>query len=144
MNATDRAKDLLQRCNLRITPMRVQVLEEFIDAGNNALSSQSIEQQIDQIDRITLYRTLKTFNDAGLIHQAMDGSGKVKYALCSDDCSTHHHHVDQHAHFYCSECERTLCLEATAFPEVNLPSNYLLDNCQLVLSGICSDCNSSS
>jgi len=139
---------LLKHGNLRTTSTRRRVLEKFIIAGNKALSSYELEQTFkeevekngsEKIDRITLYRTLKTFEESGIIHQAVDVSGKSKYAICSEDCSTHQHD-DHHAHFFCKKCEKTVCLDDVKIPVINLPKKYQLEDSQLVLSGICDEC----
>ncbi|MEM1121384.1 MAG: transcriptional repressor [Bacteroidota bacterium] len=139
---------LLKHGKLRATSTRRRVLEKFILAGNQALSSYELEntfkeevasQGAEKIDRITLYRTLKTFEEVGIIHQAVDISGKSKYALCSADCSMHSHD-DHHAHFFCKKCEKTVCLDEVKIPKVNLPQNFQLEDSQLVLSGICNKC----
>ena len=139
MEIEQQIADLLKHGKLRTTATRKLVLKEFLAAGNQALTSNEIEKKFEDLDRITLYRTLKTFEEAGLIHQAVDVSGKSKYALCSEDCSTHNHE-DHHAHFYCKNCKKTVCLDDVKIPFINLPSNFILEDKQLVLSGICSDC----
>ena len=139
MSVENRVDHLLKHSKLRTTNTRKLVLREFLEAGNKALSSYEIEHKFEDLDRITLYRTLKSFEEAGLIHQAVDVSGKSKYALCSEDCSTHHHE-DHHAHFYCKKCEKTVCLDDVKIPSIKLPNNFKLEDQQLVLSGICSNC----
>jgi Fur family ferric uptake transcriptional regulator len=139
MNIDQRIAHLLKHGNLRATNTRKVVLEEFLKAGATALSSYEIERKFDDLDRITLYRTLKTFEESGIIHQAVDVSGKSKYAICSEDC-TSHHHEDHHAHFYCKKCERTVCLDQVKIPILNLPKNYQLEDSQLVLTGVCDNC----
>lgn len=139
MAIENRIAHLLKHGSLRTTATRRLVLAEFLVAGNQAISSYEIEKKFNKLDRITLYRTLKAFEEAGIIHQAVDVSGKSKYALCSEDCSTHNHE-DHHAHFYCKNCEKTVCLDDVKIPFINLPENFKLEDKQLVLSGICSDC----
>ena len=129
----------LEQSNLRKTAIRKEVLQLFLKAKGNALSSRDIESQLENPDRITLYRTLRTFEEKGLIHQAVDGSGKNRYALCSDDCEGHDHH-DEHAHFHCKKCDKTICLEDVHVPSVNLSNDYQLEHAQLVLTGVCSNC----
>lgn len=131
--------DLLKSHELRKTSIRQQVLQIFMDAVPQALSSQDIENQLNKVDRVTLYRTLKSFEDAGLVHLAIDGSGKQKYALCSSGCTVHHH-TDQHAHFYCNKCNQTICLDQVSLPPVKVPEQFKVDDAQLVLSGTCKDC----
>lgn len=134
-----REKDLLKRHKLRITPMRVEVLQALLQETDTALSNQEIESKIPDSDRVTLYRTLKTFEKSGLIHQALDGSGSTKYALCHENCSSHEH-LDNHAHFHCTSCERTTCLDEIETPQVSLPKGYTSQESYLIIKGICELC----
>ena len=68
-----------------------------------------------RFDRVTLYRTIKQFEEKGLIHEVIDTKGQAKYALCVTECTTHEHH-DDHLHFHCSQCDRTIGVDG----EVNL------------------------
>ncbi len=129
----------LKAHNLRNTSIRKNVLELFIQSEGRALSNQDLEEQLDNPDRITLYRTLKAFEDKGLIHLAVDRGGISKYALCSDDCDTHAHH-DGHAHFHCQACGKTICLEGEIIIKAKPPTGYVVDQEKLVLEGTCADC----
>ena len=61
---------LLHQHQLRKTPVRKEVLDVFL-SRSEAVSQQYIEQHFDAIDRVTLYRTLKTFEQKGIIHVRM-------------------------------------------------------------------------
>ncbi len=139
----DQIQQLLKKHKLRSTPFRQSVLGIFTEASPVALSKNDVEQSLNErtkVDRVTLYRTLKSFEDAGLIHVAMDNSEQQKYGLCSDACDTHHHQC-AHAHFHCTNCNETICLEEVTIPQVKIPKNYQLQDTQLVLSGVCQNCN---
>ena len=63
-----RADSILKNSSLSVTAGRKRILDIFLSA-NNALAHQDIEQQCsDQYDRVTIYRTLQTFLDKGIIH----------------------------------------------------------------------------
>ena len=138
---SNKAVQLLEQNALRKTNMRVDVLTLFMKQADTALSNQELETALDDSDRVTLYRTLKTFEKKGIIHQAIDGSGVTKYAMCHSDC-TEHNHVDDHAHFHCNDCGKTLCLEEIDTPKVQLPTGYKADVSYMVIQGTCSHCNS--
>jgi Fur family ferric uptake transcriptional regulator len=131
---------ILEGSELRKTNIRKEVLQLFIEQKGKALSSREIEESLDHPDRITLYRTLKTFEQSGVIHQAVDGSGTAKYALCSEDCDLHEHH-DEHAHFHCLKCGKTVCLPGHFESQINLPEGYKVEHTHLVLEGECKECN---
>jgi Fur family ferric uptake transcriptional regulator len=79
---------LLKTFRLRSTPSRQEILHLFLNK-DYALSHGDIEKEINnELDRVTVYRTLKTFLDKGLIHKVLDDEGSLKYALCNDACST--------------------------------------------------------
>jgi Fur family ferric uptake transcriptional regulator len=60
--------DLLKRSNLSITDSRKKILESFFQE-NSALAHADIEDHVgEDFDRVTIYRTLQTFVDKGIIH----------------------------------------------------------------------------
>ncbi len=130
---------ILKSNGLSKTEVRKKVLELFIDS-EVALSLPDIESSFDKLDRITLYRTLKTFENKGIIHKAIDGTNHPKYAMCEEDCDEHHH-KDNHAHFHCTACNKTICLEEVPTPNIpNIPTGYTVQETTLILSGICDNC----
>lgn len=133
--------NVLHNVNLRVTKSRKEVLQALTEAGDQAISSSEIEQKLPEIDRITLYRILKAYEDNGLIHSISDGTGKTKYAICSPDCTGGSHH-DDHIHFHCRVCETTTCLEQVIPGNIQLPSEYVVEELSFVVAGVCKDCNS--
>ncbi|MCH2042562.1 MAG: transcriptional repressor [Saprospiraceae bacterium] len=133
---------LLKKYKLRNTQIRRSVIEIFQSQGH-ALSHQIIERELDnKFDRVTLYRTLKAFEEAGLIHRIANDKDRIEYALCGSSCANHSHkHVDNHVHFKCNKCAKTFCLEHTHIPAVKVPELYKVDDCQMLLTGICASCN---
>ncbi len=130
---------LLKEKKLRITPTRVTILELF-NQHQHALAHSDLETLTDQsFDRVTIYRTLKTFVDHGILHEVIDDEMKIKYSLCSDDCTSESHH-DNHLHFKCEKCERTYCLTSTKFPTFDIPKNYRAHTVQVLISGLCEYC----
>ena len=129
---------LLKDFNLRSTPNRQEILHLFL-RKNYALSHGDIEKEIDNsLDRVTVYRTLKTFLDRGLIHKVLDDEGSLKYALCNEACTTAGHHHD-HVHFKCTKCGQTNCLNIEV-PLVKLPKGYRASEVNLLIQGVCERC----
>ncbi len=129
---------ILKSRELRATNVREKILELFIDAPK-AITHRDIELAFDYIDRITLYRTLKAFEEKGLIHKIEDGSGVAKYARCIDNCDEDHHH-DDHVHFHCNDCGDTFCVEEVEVPYIKSPSKHLVTKTTIVLNGTCEQC----
>lgn len=133
-------KNILKEYELRNTSCREEILDVFLQR-NFALSHADIESSVhEDFDRVTVYRTLKTFLDKGLIHKVLDDEGVTKYALCKERCShTEHHH--EHVHFKCIECGLTNCLDNVQIPAIALPMGYKLAESNLLMQGVCQDCN---
>jgi Fur family ferric uptake transcriptional regulator len=134
-------ENFLKKINLRVTESRVQILSFFQDQ-EFALSHADIESALSgKFDRVTIYRTLKSFLEKGLIHKVLDDSGNLKYAICTHSCSPEvAKHQHQHAHFKCAECGLTTCLDEVQIPTVNLPKGFALHESNLLVQGICADC----
>lgn len=132
------SEQILKSHKLRITQFRLDVITVFSEAGH-ALSAADIENRMSHPDRITLYRTLKSFEDKGIIHKAVDGTQTPKFALCESDCDEHHHH-DEHVHFHCLTCENTFCIDHVYVPRVVLPQGFTFRDSSMVINGTCEKC----
>lgn len=124
--------------NISPTAMRILVLE-YLQKQNTAVSLQDLERDFLHSDRTTLYRTLKTFEEKGLIHSINDGTEATKYALCAEACKAGDHY-DLHLHFYCYSCKQTYCLPKHSIPQVTVPDGFELKELNLVAKGVCDRC----
>ncbi len=131
--------DLLKKNQLSVTDSRISILELFL-ISEGALAHADIEKQTgEKFDRVTVYRTLQSFMEKGIVHTIPTADNSIRYALCKDDCSEGHHH-DDHVHFLCNECSKTTCLDAVTVPEVKLPKGFRPVNRQMIVTGICGAC----
>ncbi len=131
--------EILKKSQLSVTESRKNILELFL-FNEGALEHSDIEKKSgEKFDRVTVYRTLQSFMEKGIIHTIPTVDNSVKYALCKNDCSEGHHH-DNHVHFLCKECNKTICLDSVTVPEVRLPRGFKPINKQMIVTGICSDC----
>ncbi|MBS4066487.1 MAG: transcriptional repressor [Chitinophagaceae bacterium] len=132
-------RDILKKNHMSITDSRVQILDLFY-SQDGALAHADIEKKTgDGIDRVTIYRTLQTFEEKGIIHTIPTADNSVKYALCKEQCAEGHHH-DNHVHFICDDCGKTICLDDVLVPEVKLPKDFEPHQSNMVVNGICGDC----
>ncbi|RYU77848.1 Fur family transcriptional regulator [Hymenobacter persicinus] len=138
-DSRERIALMLNRHGLRQTAARVQVLQTLHES-EFALSGAEIEKTLGQdLDRITLYRTLRSFEEKGLVHRVLDASDVARYASCSLECSEHAH-FDNHVHFKCTACTHIYCLNQIAIPAVALPREFQAVSRDYLLSGVCSHC----
>lgn len=131
---------LLEKNQLKKTSTRITVLQ-ILKARNSAISQPDLEAMLGKdVDRVTLYRTLSTFEEKGIIHKVLNLNGTANYALCSSDCKEHEHH-DEHLHFNCTNCLNVYCLDELKIPAINLPNGYVSKSVNLIVYGLCKSCN---
>lgn len=133
------ALEILKRNSLSITDSRKIILELFLKT-EGALAHADIEKNTAvNFDRVTVYRTLQTFTENGIIHQIPTTDNTILYALCKDKCEAGHHH-DEHVHFICVDCEKTVCMDEVTVPQVKLPNGFVPLQTAMVVKGTCNDC----
>jgi Fur family ferric uptake transcriptional regulator len=131
--------ELLRRNQLSVTGSRRKILELFLQQ-DGALSHSDIEKKAsEKFDRVTVYRTLQAFVEKGLIHSIPTADNSIRYALCKDDCTAGQHR-DDHVHFICNSCGNTVCLEEVVVPGIKLPRGYVVQQVEMLVSGICKSC----
>jgi Fur family ferric uptake transcriptional regulator len=135
-----RIHDILKRNQLSVTDSRTKILELFLQQ-EGAVAHGDIEKKSgEKFDRVTVYRTLQTFVEKGIIHTIPTADNAIRYALCKDECSEGHHH-DHHVHFVCQVCASTVCLDEVVVPQVALPRGYKSVQVEVVVNGLCKNCN---
>ena len=131
--------EILKRNQLSVTESRCKILELFRN-NNAALAHADIEKKTgEHFDRVTIYRTLQTFVEKGIVHTIPTADNSVLYALCKDECTEGHHH-DNHVHFICDNCGTTYCLENITIPTLTLPKGFTVKRTDVLASGICDKC----
>lgn len=132
-------EEILKKNQLSITESRKKILELFYKS-KGALAHADIEKQTGtNFDRVTVYRTLLTFVEKGIIHTIPTTDNSVLYALCKNDCTEGHHH-DNHVHFICDLCNTTYCLDNVNVPKLNLPKGFKDEQVNMIVSGVCASC----
>lgn len=132
--------DTLKKNQLSITDSRKTILQLFMQS-DGALAHMDIENNTgEEFDRVTIYRTLQTFVDKGIIHTIPSADNAIRYALCKDACREGHHH-DNHIHFMCDNCSTTYCLDHVEVPALQLPGGFMASRTDMVVSGCCNRCS---
>jgi len=133
-------EELLEKHDLKKTKPRISVLE-ILNSRNTATSQPVLETILGKdINRVTLYRVLQTFEEKGIIHKIIDLNGTANYATCSTSC-TEHGHNDEHVHFNCTVCFHVYCLDNFQLPKIIMPSGFTAGSVNLIVYGICESCN---
>ncbi len=134
-------QDILKYYKLSNTPTRRAIIELYLKK-QQAYSHREVEEALkDELDRITVYRTLLAFEERGILHKVLDGSTSMKYALSQINFNeTSKTPNTSHVHFKCEKCQKVECLKNVVFPAVNLPKGYKLNSTFYLAQGLCNVC----
>jgi len=131
-------RKLLRGSALRCTPAREAVLRLLYDACRPLAHGQiATAPGMEEVDRVTLYRTLAALEEAGLLHRVQGKDGGRHFCA-------HPPHGDgcpgNHPHFLCDKCGQIRCLNDQALPRITVAAGERVMGKQLVAYGICSAC----
>ena len=130
-------KKLLQKRKLKVTPTRLELLSSISENGSS-MSYSAIQKALEPIDRVTLYRTIESLKEKGIIHKAFQDKNETYYAICGVSCAEDHHHHD-HLHFKCLICNTISCEKLENPIEFSLP-NFIINKTSINLEGTCKLC----
>lgn len=111
------------------TPRRV--ITEYLVKQEGLFCPLTIAKKLRTIDKVSIYRTLESLKDLGLINPVINIEGQQFYE--KNDESNHHHHV------ICTNCKKTKCIdcEHVTFPKVKGFSDV---KHSIILTGLCTVC----
>ena len=95
------------------------------------------------LHRITTYRTLITFCDAGLVYKIIDNNNRPVYAVdnslwVNKDQSGQHY--KEYYYFQCISCKKAICVPHH-FQTIKLPAGFVKAEASLLLLGYCAKCS---
>ena len=128
---------LLKSRNLKKTSARVELLSAMLEYGS-AMPFSQLQQKMEATDRITLYRTIKTMLDKGVIHKAFFNEDETYYALCGSTCS-HQVHQHDHIHFKCTSCSAVSCVYLEEAPTFAVKDMHI-QSININAEGLCKAC----
>ncbi|MEM9835614.1 MAG: transcriptional repressor [Bacteroidota bacterium] len=111
---------------------------ELLQQESKALSHDSISAILGtEMDRVTIYRILNRFVKDGIVHRIVGDDGRQYFA--TSHAKDSHDHSQPHVHFRCVDCDQVECVPGEV--GYQLPKGYRVDNCNIILSGVCQNCN---
>ncbi len=129
-----------QKHGLRVTPKRVLIYEELMAASDHPTPEMLLSRvraKYPDISLDTVYRTLATFHEIGLVGIVEGFSLSRRY----DPNQTPHHHAR------CTQCQKILDFDAPNYDQLEIPgsiqSNF--DDCRVrvTIEGRCKRCQQS-
>lgn len=129
------SEQILEHHGIRPTAVRILVYRA-IRQRSEAFSLADVENWLPEMDRSSIFRSLRLFTEHQLLHEIDDGSGIFKYCVCRCEGSHHLNHI----HFACTQCGKTYCLEDHTIPLVTLPDGFEAHEVEYIIKGICPRC----
>lgn len=150
----------LRAAGERVTTARYAVLRvvDAADRGDEHLSAEQIGARVAELEpavhRATVYRTLTSLVDTGVLsHVHLGGSATVYHLTEPATPEGHEHrepassHARGHAHVQCHDCGRVLDVPAEVFDGARArlmdELGFELDTSHAALLGTCRDCRRS-
>jgi Fur family ferric uptake transcriptional regulator/Fur family zinc uptake transcriptional regulator len=102
------------------------------------VSHGELQRELD-VDEVTLYRTLATLVEAGLVHSVHGIDGVWRYCpqpVEQPGCP------GNHAHFLCTRCGSMRCLVEEPMPRVTVPRGAVVHGRHFLAHGLCAACSS--
>jgi Fur family ferric uptake transcriptional regulator len=136
-NLDTQARTMLKAAKLYCTPGRVAILKVLLRAGK-PLSQDQVARRSGpgHFDKVTIYRTLASLLEVGLVHSVFMDKRARHYELA-------HHCTERqcHPHFTCTSCGDTHCLTEISLPMAKSPhKGFIIRRQQVRLEGLCPAC----
>lgn len=134
---TEYFKDLLRTRDLKATKPRLSLLSTM-HGYETAMPYSAIQESMESMDRVTLYRTLESLKKSGIIHKAFQDNNETYYAICGHSCNKDNHAHD-HIHFKCVQCESVTCEKPSTPLKVSMPG-FDINTTSVYVEGVCKSC----
>ena len=97
-------QSILSQNGISCTQFRTELLNLFY-SSSKSLSVNDIMNYFDNsINKVTVYRSLDSFENKGLIHIVPDANNLSRYSLCRENECNPNSDNHNHAHFICYSC----------------------------------------
>ena len=140
LSPLERYEEFLQSKGLRNTSQKKYLLEQVFNRHEHFDADLLIEQlpsrgQANYVSRPTVYRTLKEFVDAGLLHR-FELDGRSMYEL--------NYGYPEHDHLYCTKCRQLIEFTSDEIvrirDEVARSHRFRVRDHRFIIQGTCDDC----
>jgi Fur family ferric uptake transcriptional regulator len=132
----DKARHMLKEARLYCTEARVAIIRVLLEAGGPLRQDQIAGWESHKLNKVTVYRTLDSLAEAGLVHRAFMQNRAWHFEL-ADHCSE----KQCHPHFTCTNCGVTHCMTDVSMPMATITQKgYILSRQQVRLEGLCPAC----
>jgi len=102
-NVTDAFRNFLQEKNQHYTAQRALIFEEFVNAQKHLSVEELyaiVKKKEPSTGQVTVFRTLKLLEDAGIVNSVNFGDKTVRYEMCFE--------IKHHDHLVCEKCGKVI------------------------------------
>jgi Fur family peroxide stress response transcriptional regulator len=134
---TQPLKDVCRHAGLKATHQRLEVLREMTGAADHPSAEQVYERvrpRIPTISLDTVYRTLATFEQKGILARLNVLDGRIRYDAARE----------RHDHFVCTKCKTVIDCQAPEVARMRMPPGAkawgTVTGVHVEIRGVCADC----
>ncbi|MBN1391619.1 MAG: transcriptional repressor [Sedimentisphaerales bacterium] len=129
--------NLLGSMKLRRTDQRRTILEVLLNAKKPQTADEIMAAMSRKsANKVTVYRTLESMVEAGLVHRAFVRKRAEHFEL-ADRCTA----AQCHPHFTCVRCGATNCMVGVSIPIAKgVEKGFIIHRQQVHLEGLCPRC----
>ena len=121
---------ILKESGAKLTFPRKLIIEKLFTI-TKPLTLKEIHNICSKIDFTSVYRSIKLFEEVGIVEEIIFADKKVRYKIVSN---IHHHHI------ICSECGEINELPICLLSEIKKLTNYKITKHTLEFMGLCPNC----
>ncbi len=127
-----------RKAGLKVTHQRLEIYRELAastDHPSAEVLHKRLIKKIPMLSLDTVYRTLTTFSQNGLIHKVETIESQARFEVI----------YERHHHLICRQCREILDFQWPSIDEATLPDELMhwgqIDSRNIVVYGICNNCN---
>lgn len=127
-----------RRAGLKLTHQRLEIYRELAASTDHPSAEVLHHRLIKKIPMLamdTVYRTLKTLNQHGLIHKVETIESQARFEVI----------YERHQHLICRQCRQIIDFQWPSIDDVPLPDALMhwgkIESRNVVVYGICNNCN---
>jgi len=140
----DKIQEFIILCNesgLKITHQRLEIFTELCSSSDHPSAEilyKRLQKRIPTLSLDTVYRTLMTFKEHGLIDKVETTENQSRFEV----------KISKHHHFICKNCNKIYDFKWLKFDETDPPDDLLnigkIINKNVVVYGYCNNCEANT
>lgn len=130
----ERLTQMLQNKGIRPSAQRIAVLSVVANGRTHPAAEEiysGLSKLFHSLSRTTIYNSLKTLTEAGLLRELEIESGCSRYDMALQP---------EHSHFICRRCSRIYDMPMPEGMSKILAPRFGIDSVEVTLRGLCPEC----